>query len=323
MWAGNALRKVRSLPYFSTIILFVSLIILNAALQKGFFSGYVLRLNIVSFTPLILVAMAQGIVILLGGIDLSIGAAVTLINVVIASMMKNSTGSVALALIAGLGIGVAVGLFNGFIIGFLRLPAIVATFASGAILSGLALIVMPAPGGYIPKFFYKLYQKDLFSFIPIPLLLIIIATVIWLFLKRRPFYRYLYAVGGNEGAAFASRINTKVIKLEAFALCGVFTALAAYMVTMQSASGDPNIGKAFTLPSVAAVVIGGISLYGGKGGLLGAVLGACILGLLTNIIYFAKISSFYQDLIRGVIIIVALIFSLLPSLRKFQLLRKG
>jgi ribose transport system permease protein len=304
-------------------VVFLLLVLVNALIQPHFFSGYILRLNLVSFTPLILIAMAQGVVILLGGVDLSIGAAITLMNVVMASLMKDTFGSVVLALVVGLCIGIGIGLFNGFTIGFLRLPAIVATFASGAIWGGLALIIMPAPGGYVPKFFYKLYQRDLFHFLPVPLLLILIAVGIWFFLSKRPFYRYLYATGGNEQAAYASWINTRTIKLKAFALCGVFTALAAYMVTMQSASGDPNLGQAFTLPSVAAVVIGGISLYGGRGRLIGAVLGACIFGLLTNIIYFAKISSFYQDLIRGAIIIIALIVSLIPTLKKSHITSDG
>jgi ribose transport system permease protein len=319
----NSLNAIRKTSYFSTLVVFVLLVLINALIQPYFFSGYILRLNLLSFTPLILIAMAQGVVILLGGVDLSIGAAITLMNVVMASIMKESFGSVVLALVVGLGIGIGIGLFNGFTIGFLKLPAIVATFASGAIWGGLALIIMPAPGGFVPKFFYKLYQRDLFHVLPVPLLLILIAAGIWFFLSKRPFYRHLYATGGNEQAAFASWINTRMIKLKAFTLCGVFTAIASYMVTMQAASGDPNLGQAFTLPSVAAVVIGGISLYGGRGRLIGAVLGACIFGLLTNIIYFAKISSFYQDLIRGAIIIIALIVSLIPSLKKTHLTNNG
>lgn len=312
---NKKLENFKETPYFSALVVLVALFVINAALQPNYFSWYIMRLNVVNFTPLILVAMAQAVVILLGGVDLSIGAAITLINVIMASLMGDTVSSVVFAVIIGFLVGISIGLFNGLMIGFLKLPAIVATFASGAIWSGIALIVMPAPGGYVPRFFYKLYQKDIFHFLPIPLFLILIAIGIWFFLNKRNFIRHLYAVGGNEKAAFASWINVKAIKLKAFALCGVFTTLAAIMVTMQSASGDPNIGQSFTLASVAAVVIGGISLYGGKGRLVGAIMGAIIFGMLTNIIYFARISSFYQDLIRGLIIIFALIVSSMTRFR--------
>lgn len=303
-------------PYFSTLVVMVVLFIVNAIIQPNFLTLYVLRLNVVSFTALVLVALAQGIVVLQGGVDLSLGAAVTLINVTMASIMGDSMGSVLLALVVGLGVGLATGAFNGLVVGILKLPAIVATFASGAIWSGLALIIMPAPGGNVPRFFYSLYQQDILGFIPVPLFLIIIAALVWLFLQRRRFVRHLYAVGGSEQAAYASWIKVRSVRIRAYLLCGLFTSLAAVMVTMQSASGDPNLGQPFTLSSVAAVVVGGISLYGGKGKLFGAAMGAIIFGLLTNIIFFARISSFYQDLIRGLIIILALALSLLPQLRR-------
>lgn len=302
--------------YFSTLAVLIVLFVLNAIVQSSFLTLYVLRLNIVSFTALILVSMAQGVVVLQGGVDLSLGAAVTLINVTMASIMSDTLGSVLLALAVGFIVGLATGAFNGLMVGVLKLPAIVATFASGAIWGGLALVIMPSPGGTVPRFFYSLYQRNILGVIPVPLFLILIAAASWVFLQQRRFVRHLYAVGGDEHAAYASWINVHAVRIKAFMLCGVFTALAAVMVTMQSASGDPNIGQPFTLSSVAAVVVGGISLYGGKGKLVGAVMGAIIFGLLTNIIFFARIPSFYQDLIRGLIIIMALALSLVPRLRR-------
>jgi ribose transport system permease protein len=145
---------------------------------------------------------------------------------------------------------------------------------------------------------------------------IIIGLVIWGFIQRRKIYRYIYAVGGSEQAAYANGINTKKVKLYAFLISSIFIVLTALVVVSQTATGDANMGRAYTLNSIAAVVIGGISLQGGKGNLIGAVLGALILGFISNIIFFANLSSFYQDLIKGLIIIFALTLSILPTLRK-------
>lgn len=305
----------RRSPAFSAGLVMTTLLVINAILQPGFFSLDILRSNSCTFVPLTLVAMAQAVVVLSGGIDLSVGASVTLMNVAMASLMGDNPLSVVLAMVVALLIGLAVGLFNGYITAIVRLPAIVATFASSSILSGVSLLIMPQPGGKVPRFFYSTYQMDLGNFLPVPIALFLIALGLWLIVLRRPFGRHLYATGGNATAAFASGVRTARVKIKAYMLGGIICALAAYLVTAQSASGDPNMAQPLTLPSIAVVVIGGISLKGGKGKMIGAVFGACIFGLLTNVIYFANVSSFYQDLIRGLIIILALMLSLAPGLK--------
>ena len=141
---------------------------------------------------------------------------------------------------------------------------------------------------------------------------------IWYFFKKRSLYRYIYAAGGNEAAAAANGIDTALIKVLAFILSSVIMFIAAVTVTAQTASGDAHVGLVFTLSSVAAAVIGGISLQGGKGTLAGAAMGACTMGLLINVIYFANISSLYQELIKGLIIIFALGLAVLPRLRQLK-----
>lgn len=313
---ARSLRDMRQSTAFSAGMVLLVLLLINVVLQPNFFKLDVLRSNACTLVPLVLVAMAQAVVVLVGRIDLSLGAAITLMNVVMASLMADSVSAVTLAMGAALLLGIIVGLINGYLVGQVRLPAVVATFATGSIFAGVSLIVMPQPGGTVPKLFYSLYQDDLMGFLPIPIVVFLLALGIWLVIIRRPFCRHLYAVGGNETAAFASGIHTTRTNIHAYMVSGVFCTLAAWLVTAQSASGDPNIGHSFTLPSIAVVVIGGISLKGGRGVMVGAIFGACIFGLLTNVIYFAKISSFYQDLIRGLIIILALMLSLLPTLKK-------
>jgi ribose transport system permease protein len=300
---------------FSTFVVLVLMMILNVILQPGFFSPDVLKSNLSTFTPLILVSMAQAVIILVGGIDLSVGASIALINVVMASIMKDTAGSVAFALLLGIGVSMIIGAVNGVAFGVLRLPPMVATFATSAIWYGISLFIMPQPGGYVPDFFYGIYQKDVLGFLPVSLLILVFVFLIWAFIKRRKLYRYFYAVGGSEESAAASGINTAWVKVAAFVISGVFIAVASIVVTAQTASGDAHVGQAFTLNSIAAAVIGGISLKGGKGSLIGSAMGACVLGLLINVIFFANISSTYQEFIKG-IIIAALAFAVLPGFKK-------
>ena len=299
---------------FPVLMVLLLLVVINAVIQPRFFNFVTFRINTATFTPMILVAMSQAIAILLGGIDLSVGSAITLINVVLASMMNDSGFSVAAALVVGLLIGIIAGLVNGITIGILKLPAIVATFATSSIWYGLSLIIMPQPGGYVPSFFYRLYRK-VFLIFPAPLLLVLFALLIWYLVTKRQLFRYIMAVGGNESAADAAGINVIAVKMKAFMLSGVFTALAAIAVTCQAASGDANIGTQFTLQSVAAVIVGGVAFSGGRGRMLGAVAGAMVFGFLTNVVFFANIPSLYQELIRGLIIIAALGLAIIPNLK--------
>lgn len=311
----NKIIKFKNNTMLPGMIVFVVVVSMNIFLQPTFFNANIMKSNLLTFTPLILIAMAQAVIILSGAIDLSIGAGITLINVVMASVMKDSMGSIWLALVLCFAVSLAVNMVNAICIAILKLPAMVATFATASIWYGLALMIMPQPGGYVPAFYYRLYQKSLFGFFPIALIVIILAIAIWYEIKRRPLYRHIIAVGNNEENAYSNGIKVIKVKLAAFTISSVFMALAGIVITAQVASGDANLGAALTLPSVAAGVIGGISLQGGRGKLEGAMIGAIILGLLTNVIFCANIPSLYQELIKGFIIILALAIGVIPSIK--------
>ncbi len=312
---NKRIKQLKNSTVFPVFAVLVLLVIINAVIQPRFFSLVTFRINASTFTPMILVAMAQAIAILLGAIDLSVGSTITLINVVLAVMMKDTGASVVLAIAAGVLIGMATGLVNGLTIGVLKLPAMVATFATSSIWYGISLLIMPQPGGYVPPFFYRLYRK-MFIFMPAPLLVVGLALLIWYVITKRTLFRYIMAVGGNEAAADAAGINVIAVKMKAFIVSGIFTSLAAIAITCQAASGDASIGQPFTLQSVAAVIVGGVAFSGGRGKMTGAVAGALVFGFLTNVVFFANIPSLYQDLIRGLIIIAALGIAIIPNLRK-------
>jgi ribose transport system permease protein len=315
----KAHRVVRGLlqnSSFPSFLMLVLLIILNAIIQPGFFSFQVFRMNFMTFTPLILVSLAQATVILVGAVDLSLGAGISLVTVVMASLMQNSTLSMVLVTALGVAAALFLSFFNGFFIGYIGPPPLIMTFATSTMWFGTALLIMPTPGGHIPQAYYMIYGKTLAGFIPVPVLILLVAVAFCLLLGRIKAFRHLYAVGGSERAARASGISVTGTKIFAFLVSGVFIALAALCVVGQTATGDARSGQGFTLNSVAAAVIGGIAFSGGKGNYVGAIIGGIILGLLINIIYFANITSFYQEFMKGIIIIVALLFGAVPRLRR-------
>jgi ribose transport system permease protein len=317
-------RFVRELVQNSSVPSFLMLVLLvtvNALLQPNFFSYQVFRINLMTFTPLILVSLAQGTVILVGAVDLSLGASISLVTAVMASLMKDSPVSILLVVLLGMGVAVALSGFNGFFIGVIGPPPLIMTFATSTIWFGVALLLMPHPGGYIPETYYGLYTASIGGFLPVPAVVLIVAALFCLFLGRLRAFRHLYAVGGNEKAARASGIKVTRTKIFAFLVSGVFVGLAALCVVAQTATGDARSGQGFMLNSVAAAVIGGIAFSGGKGNYAGAAMGGLMLGFLINVIYFANITSFYQEFMKGVIIIVALLIGALPRLRR-ELLRR-
>ena len=315
----DRLVKSSRSPEFPSILILVTVILLNALLQKNFFAINVIHVNLLTFTPLILISMGQAVIVLTGGIDLSVGQQVSLINVILAVMMQNAGDNravVVLAMLVALVVALGMGFVNGFAAGYLNLPPMIATFATSAIWFGIALIILPSPGGSVPAWLVQSFSWA-FSVISTSLIVIVLAYLFWLLIvRRRPLGRYIYAVGSNEAAAFASGVNTRRVKIMAYMLGSFFVLLGAMAITFQSASGDARLGAAYTLTSIAAVVVGGIALKGGRGNVIGAVIGAIVLNMVINLIYFANIPSEYQEFTKGATIILALTMAVIYRQRE-------
>lgn len=315
---SERLKKSTRNPEFPAVIILVGVIILNAMLQKNFFAVDVFNINLLTFTPLILISIGQAIIILGGGLDLSVGQQVSLINVILAVMMADAGESrlaVVPAFIVAFLAAMGMGFVNGFTAGYLNLPPMIATFATSAIWYGMALFILPSPGGLIPTWLVRAFSWKWFL-ISTPLIVIVLAYALWLFIKRRPLGRYIYAVGSNEEAAYANGVNTRRVKLYSYMLGSFFVLLGAFAISFQAGSGDARLGLSYTLTSVAAVVVGGISLKGGSGNVIGAILGAIILNMVINLIYFANIPSEYQEFTKGAIIILALALAVIYRRRE-------
>lgn len=299
----------RSQPFFASLGVLVLVLAVNAVLQSNLLTLPVIRSNLATFLPLIAAAVGQAIIVLSGGIDLSAGGIITLVNVVLVSLAgvwgaESGWGTLAAVLVSLL-VAVAAGLLNGLLVASLRLQAIVATFATNFVWMGLALAVLPVPGGQAPVPLYRLYRASVLG-IPSVVLLLLLVILLWLILKESRLGRFLYAVGGHAQAAFASGLPVARVRMLSYGLGALFFGLAGVFLTADIASGDPLIGSPLTMNTIAAVVIGGTPLAGGAGGAGGGVVGAIVLGLVRNIIFFANVPPFYQDFISGLIIIVAL-----------------
>jgi len=301
-------RVLRRNPYLFALLLLIVALLANLALQPNLFQLRVLNGNIRLFLPLMLLAAGQAIVILGGGIDLSVGAIVSLVNaVVIVTMGDEPTVlRISTALLLALGAGTLSGVFNGIFVSFLRLQPIVTTYATSFVFSGLALYLLPRPGGRVPSELTRFYRSTPFN-VPMTLWLVLLLLGVWALLRATRYGRYLYAVGGDAQAAYATGVPVNRVRFSTYVIAGLMAGFAGLALTLSVGTGDPRIGgEQMTLDSIVAVVLGGTRLSGGQGGVAGAVIGVAILGIIRNIISFANVPTWWQTLVDALIILAAL-----------------
>ncbi len=259
---------------------------------------------------LALAAMGQTMVILSGGFDLSAGATVSLVNVVLATQMDPADfeANVALWTAIGIGTGMVVGAFNGFFVAVLRLQPIVVTLATMFIVQGLTLLIMDKPGGFVSPSLGGFYLGDAVpNLLPASVLVIGVAVLFWVWLKNTRYGVSLYAVGSDPAAAEASGMRRMLTVFLTYTFAGGFYGLAGVFVSAQTGSGDPLVGNSLLLPMFAAVVIGGTRLGGGRGGLLGTVFGAYILMIVVNMLLTLNISAYYSTIAESCVLLAAVL----------------
>ncbi|MEM7736686.1 MAG: ABC transporter permease [Deinococcota bacterium] len=300
-------RFLRKNPYLFALLLLVVLIVINANLQSNFFSLRAINGNFRVLLPLMLLAVGQSIVIIGGGIDLSVGAIVSLVNVILVTRISPESGvlGVSFAILLGCAGGMLAGALNGLCVALLRLQPIVTTYATSFVFSGLALLILPRPGGQLPRAMTRFYRSTPLN-IPVAVYVIIILLLIWGLLRGSRYGQYLFATGSQADAAYTTGIPVLRVKFASYVVAGLFAALAALALTLGIGSGNARIGDAMTLESIVAVVLGGTRLRGGQGGVAGAIIGVAILGIIRNLISFADVPTWYQTLVNASIIVLAL-----------------
>ncbi len=252
-----------------------------------------------------LLAVGVTVVLLTGGVDLSLGSVVALSGVIAASLAQPEDGPVGLAVVAGVGVGLACGLINGGVVARGGVAPFIATLGMMTAARGLALVWSGGRpvSNLVPQF--TALGGDLAG-MPVPTLCLAAAAAgVWLLLQRTRWGRHLYAVGSSEAAARAAGVHVERIKLLAYGLCGALAGLAGVVLAARITTGQPNAGVAYELDAIAAVVIGGTSLSGGVGGVGGTLLGVLLLGVINSSLDQLNVSAYYQQIIKGAIIVGA------------------
>ncbi|KPC49666.1 ABC transporter permease [Amantichitinum ursilacus] len=256
-----------------------------------------------------LIAFGMTLVILLGGIDLSVGSILGLSAISSASLMAAGFNPV-FATAAGVVAGAAMGLFNGLVISKGKVAPFIATLATMTVLRGLCMVFSHGSpiAGFSSDFFSMLGGGYVAGLIPVPVVgMLVMFAVFWFVLKKTVFGRHVYAVGGNEESARLSGVKVDRIKLWVYTLSGAMSALAGVVLTSRLNSAQPNAGAGYELDAIAAVVLGGTSLTGGRGWIFGTLVGALLIGVLNNGLNLLEVSSFYQQVIKGAVILLAVL----------------
>lgn len=256
-----------------------------------------------------LIAFGMTFVILTGGIDLSVGSILALTGAVTAGMMSGGLDPI-LAMILGVLLGVLLGAINGLIIAKGKVAPFIATLATMTIFRGLTLVYTEGRpiSGLGDSMAFQMLGKGYFFGIPFPVITMAISfAVLYFILKKTTFGRRVYAVGGNEEASRLSGINVDRIKIYVYSLAGGLTAIAALILTSRLNSAQPTAGNMFELDAIAAVVLGGTSLTGGRGWIVGTLVGALIIGVLNNGLNLIGVSSFFQQVVKGAVILIAVL----------------
>ncbi len=306
----------RKKTFVFPIVLFILVILANFVLQftnlgpdkfeKRFM--FLLDNNIRGFLPLILLAIAQAIVLINGSIDLSIG---NLMGVVAAFLvtrysMDDSILKFLQVFVMAIGIGILAGALNGIFVSLMRIPPFITTYATSFVFSGIAMWILPRPGGNMPEIVTTYYRRTLPLGLPMGFWIILVIMLLWLVFRNTRFGAHLYAIGSNEKAAFTSGVSVIRHRMSVHMIAGFIAAFAALALVLITGSSDPRIGGTMTLDSIVAVVLGGTPMSGGIGGVVGPIFGVMILGFVRNIVGFAKVDTWLQPLVDSLIILVAL-----------------
>ncbi|MBY5454075.1 MULTISPECIES: ABC transporter permease [Rhizobium] len=289
-----------------TLIGLIAIVVIFGLLAPDFLSQRNL-LNILQQSSInACLALGMTLVIISGGIDLSVGPTAAIAAVITATLLVAGI-PVPLAILAGLGIGVICGLVNGVLVAYAGLQPFIVTLGTLSTYRAIALIFTggnPVLG--VPQGFRALFNGTLMGIPNSVVMVAVVALLAWILLKKTPLGEYLLAVGGNEEAAYVAGVPIAVTKITAYVISGVLAALASMILIGRLGAAEPILGNLWELDAIAAAAIGGASLMGGKGSIIGTILGAIILGAMRNGLTLMNVQAFYQLLATGLIILVAM-----------------
>ena len=255
-----------------------------------------------------ILAIGMTIVCLTGGIDLSVGSIVAFSGIIAAGLLRDTSYPIIVVVLAAIAVGAVCGLYNGYFVAYWNAAPFVVTLSMMTIARGMTYVYSDGRPISNLRTEFLTIGKGSIAGIPIPTLILAVVFILGsIMLTKLKFGRYVYAVGGNENAAMVSGINVKRIKMMVYVLSGIACGIAAIILTARVSAGLPQAGESYELDAIAATVIGGTSLSGGRGRLWGTIVGAILLGIVNNGLDLLNVSSFYQQIVKGLIILGAIL----------------
>ena len=318
--AANVVSVARRNAWtFGLVGLLIAFLALTKLLNPNYGAGGIVALSI-NILPIAFAAVAQAIVVISGGIDLSVGSMMALASVTSAVMMKDQGDAFGVGVVIFvLLLGLLVGAINGALVVVTKVPDIVVTLAMSFVWAGAALLILNTPGGGAAPWLMAIISGPIASpWLPKSLIVLaVLVAIIWLPIRRSTVGLSLYAVGSDRLAAFRSGVAVAPTKTVAYALTGVFAAMGGLALTATGGVGAPVPGS-YTLQSVAAIVLGGVSLAGGRGGVLGPIIAVIVLALVRTDLFFAGVDPNWSTAVQGAILIGVVMFGSLVAMRRVR-----
>ncbi|MCI8374717.1 MAG: ABC transporter permease [Lachnospiraceae bacterium] len=316
--ASGILRRITKSNSFGIFIILLAMcLLLTLAVRDKFLSGSNIVSVIRQFSFYGILAIGMCMVIITAGIDLSVGSVFALAGVLACIAITKWNLPVFVSVLIGMAVGLVVGYFNGFCVTILKLPPMIATLGTMSIARGVAYTVTGGyPIGSLPDSF-KFLGLGYIAGIPTPIvLMVVLAVLATLFLQKTVIGRWIYAIGGNEEGARLSGVPVNQIKRLVYALSGLMAAISGIAMAARLGVGQSTSGLSYEMDAIAATVIGGASLSGGSGSILGAIIGAAIMGVLRNGLVLLDVSAYWQQTVIGIVIILAVTLDNLRHLKK-------
>jgi ribose transport system permease protein len=309
-----AIALVRRHLWLPPLLVLVVLGVIIGILRPSTFAMDQINIKVAAALTLILIATGETIVVTRGGIDLSIGGMLSLTTAICATRGDPGSAESVAWIAFVLVLGAAIGVLNGVIITLGKLQPFVVTLATWSILEGCALTILPAETSGVPKSWVEA-EHLLVGGIGLPIMSLAVLIVLWAWFSRTPVYNRIRAAGSNERSAYLNRVSVLGTNAWAYGLSGLFAAAAGLYFSTQTGAGHPTVGTQYVLPAIAAVVIGGTSLMGGRGSLMGTIVGAFILTLIGDVVFLLRLQSYWQWVMSGVILMLVVTLTALTESR--------
>ena len=301
------------MKYMSELTTVIALIILMAVItiiNSNFLTANNLLNLLLQVTSNALIAFGMTFVILTGGIDLSVGSILALSSALTAGLLGSGM-PVTLAILISLILGFILGMMNGLLISYGKLAPFIVTLATMTIFRGATLVYTngnPITKGLSDTFLFQFLGQGYIVGIPFPVIIMfIVFIVLYVLLHKTAFGKSVYAIGGNEKAAYISGVKLNKVKIIIYSISGIMASISGLIITSRLSSAQPTAGASYEMDAIAAVVLGGTSLSGGKGRILGTLIGALIIGVLNNGLNIIGVSAFWQQVVKGVVILIAVL----------------